>query len=261
MDYMKFFLTIHSGLPREGPGNRASTSRALSLVPDLPDSPRILDVGCGPGMQTLDLADLTSGSIVALDYYQQYLDVLDERVQRKGLGHRIRTVRGDMTAMDFPAGSFDLIWSEGAIYIMGFEQGLMRWRPFLARKGYIVVSEATWLKPNPPAALRTFWDEGYPEMRDTESNLKLISACGYQPVGHFTLPEEAWWREYYDPLEKRLEELVSQHSNESGLLRLIEQERQEMELYRRYANYYGYVFYVMRSTEENDVSAGTAAEE
>ncbi|MBN2414255.1 methyltransferase domain-containing protein [bacterium] len=257
---MSLFLMIHSELPREGPGNRESTGRALSLIRDLPPKPRILDVGCGPGMQTLDLADLTDGTITALDYHQSYLDVLAEKVRGKGLEGRIRIVRGDMTSMDFAQGSFDLIWSEGAIYIMGFEQGLVRWRPFLSAGGHIAVSEATWLKPNPPAEVRKFWDEGYPEMRDTESNLKLIEARGYRPVGHFILPRAAWWQDYFNPLEKRLERLVHQHKNDRGLLRLIEQEKKEIELYRRYSHFYGYVFYVMRKSEENAASPGAAAE-
>ncbi len=32
----------------------------------------------------------------------------------------------------------------------------------------------------------------------------MIRACDYEVLGHFTLPESAWWEPYYQPLEERL---------------------------------------------------------
>ena len=61
------FLTLFDGLTQQGPGSEASTKKALSLLPTLPPNPRILDVGCGPGRQTITLAKETGGKVVAVD--------------------------------------------------------------------------------------------------------------------------------------------------------------------------------------------------
>jgi len=136
---MQIFFEIHSGLPREGPGDSRSTKRAFALLSDLPPEPHVLDIGCGPGMQTLDLARLTRGQIVALDNHQPFLDELSARARRAGLGSRVQAIYGDMEDLPFPRASFDLIWAEGSIYIFGFEKGLRAWKTLLRAGGYLAV--------------------------------------------------------------------------------------------------------------------------
>ncbi|NRA02079.1 MAG: hypothetical protein HRU00_05690 [Myxococcales bacterium] len=63
---IEVFWKLHQGLPKQGPGSDASTRRALALVPELPSAPRILDLGCGPGRQTLVLARETGGQLTEL---------------------------------------------------------------------------------------------------------------------------------------------------------------------------------------------------
>ena len=159
----EIFWEIHSKLPREGPGDDASTRKAFSMLTDLPNAPCILDVGCGPGMQTLELARVTDGSITALDTHQPFLDELATRAKKAGVRERIPTVRGSMFAMPFLSESFDLIWSEGAIYFMGLHKALTQWKPLLRARGYIVGTEPCWLKKDIPDELRAFW-RAYPRM-------------------------------------------------------------------------------------------------
>ena len=121
---MELFLEVTAGLPRQGPGSTAATLQALSMVAGLPRPPRILDVGCGPGAQTIDLARATGGSIVAMDLHQPFLHELAARAKEAGVTSHISPIRMSMFAMSFASQSFDLIWSEGAIYIRGFEAGL-----------------------------------------------------------------------------------------------------------------------------------------
>ena len=68
---MEAFFKLHSGLPREGPGSDASTRKAIRALPSLPPSPRVVDLGCGPGRQTLVLAQALSSSIIAADIHQR----------------------------------------------------------------------------------------------------------------------------------------------------------------------------------------------
>jgi ubiquinone/menaquinone biosynthesis C-methylase UbiE len=143
------FFEIHSGLPREGPGCFAATQRAFDML-TLPPRPKILDVGCGPGQQTMDLASMCEGEIVALDNHAPYLAEVRARAARLGFSRRVTACLGDMAKLPFPSGSFDCIWSEGAIYIIGFARGLELWRPFLKPGGFIAVSEITWLRADAP---------------------------------------------------------------------------------------------------------------
>ena len=171
----KIFFEIHSDLPREGPGDRRSTEKALSMLHELQDNPYILDIGCGPGMQTLDILDFTNGIIVAVDNHQPFLDQLSERVMQRAMVDRIQIVKADMTSLDFNPATFDLIWSEGAAYIMGFENALNTWKAFLKKQGYLAVTELTWISPSPPDDVQRYFAEGYPAMKNIESNLVRIT--------------------------------------------------------------------------------------
>lgn len=104
------FWTLHDGLPRQGPGDRDSTLRALALMSELPSAPAILDIGCGPGMQTLDLA---RAAITAVDTHLEFLAELERRAEAAGLAARIVTRRASMTALPFAEASFDAVWCEG----------------------------------------------------------------------------------------------------------------------------------------------------
>ena len=201
---MDIFFELHRDIPREGPGDNASTRRAYALLTSLPDQPRILDIGCGPGMQTIQLAKISLGNILAIDTHQPFLDELANRADRDGLKEKISTLNKSMFELDFEPDSFDVLWSEGAIYIFGFEKGLREWQPFLKKGGCLAVTELSWLRPDPPAEAKTYWDENYPQMKTQDENLVILREAGYREVGHFVLPESSWWDDYYTPLEKRI---------------------------------------------------------
>lgn len=241
----EMFFEIHQDLPREGPGRNQYTQKAFRMLPER-DDPRILDIGCGPGGQTMELARLSKGRIVALDTHQPYLDRLEKKIEEAGLSHRMKAVNASMFDMDFPEASFDIIWAEGSIYIIGFERGLKEWRRFIKPDGFLAVHEMTWLKPDPPGEILDYWIELYPGITAVEQNLGKIADCGYRLIGHFTLPEDAWWVEYYGPLELRLENLRKKYSGDEKALEVIEGEQQEIDIYRKYKQWYGSVFFVMQ---------------
>ncbi|MGE0121102.1 MAG: class I SAM-dependent methyltransferase [Dongiaceae bacterium] len=252
MDYddpevQRLFFALHDGLPREGPGSRACTARALAMAGALPAAPRILDIACGPGMQTMDLAALLPhAGIVALDNHAPFLAELERRAVERGVDGRVATLRADMAAIPCPPGSFDLIWCEGAAYIIGVETALRAWRPLLKPGGKLALSEAVWLRPDPPEELRRWWSAGYPAMGDVETCRRRVRDCGYILLGDFVLPESAWWDEYYEPLQARLAQL-STYAGHALWDAIAQDHRTEIETYRRYAAYYGYVFLVMQA--------------
>jgi SAM-dependent methyltransferase len=243
---MDIFFDIHKDLPREGPGDCESTRKALSWLKDLPQKPLILDIGCGPGMQTLDLARYTNGKVMAVDTHQPFLDQLQKRAEAAALAGRITPVRESMFALPFPEKSFDLLWSEGAIYIIGFEQGLRAWRPLLKPGGYVAVTEISWLKPDPPEEVHSFWMADYPGMSDIPGNLERLSNAGYQEIGHFVLPSSSWWTDYYIPIEARLPRLREKYQGDVEANAVLDATQKEIDIYRKYSDWYGYVFYVMQ---------------
>jgi len=243
------FFEIHTDNPREGPGSFESTAKAYSMLQDLPHRPKILDIGCGPGRQTLDLATISTGTILAVDKHLPYVENLARQVNSLGLSRRISVVSGDMKALDLEARSFDLIWAEGSIYIIGFEKGFRDWSSLLKRKGCIAVSELTWLKSKTPKELKGYWEEHYPAMMSIEENVQTIAACGYRPLNHFQMPHSDWWDNYYIPLEKKISFMKLKYRHSEKATEMLAEEQVEIDMFRRYSEYYGYVFYLAQLLE------------
>jgi SAM-dependent methyltransferase len=242
---LSLFWETHSGLPREGPGDDESTRRAFRMAGELPDRPRILDVGAGPGMQTIELARISGGTIGAVDTHQPFLHELRRRADAAGCADRVTPVNASMTALPFRDESFDLVWSEGAIYIMGFREGLTAWRRLLAPGGYLVVTEPCWVKTKVPADVRKLWAE-YPAMTTIAGTRRIIEACGYRDVGHFVLPDASWWDDYYDPLERKLKSLRDTYRDQPVALRQLDEAQYEIDMHRKHSDLYGYFFFVMQ---------------
>jgi SAM-dependent methyltransferase len=159
---------------------------------------------------------------------------------------QITTVNASMFDMQFPAESFDLIWSEGAIYIAGFAAGLSAWRRFLKPGGWLAVSELSWLVPNPPAETAQFWARNYPGMKSIERNCQVISETGYVDADGFVLPVQDWWDNYYGPGQTRVAALRKKYAGDPDVLAILEDAQREYDLFRVHCDVYGYVFFVMR---------------
>ena len=241
---MNIFFELHSDLPQEGPGSDESTLRALHAIPNISSRLSILDIGCGPGRQTITLAKHTKGNIIALDNHQPFLDELSRRATVAEVADRIQTVNQSMMEMNFDPGSFDLIWSEGALYIMGFENGLTCCKKFLKPGGFMAVSEIAWLKDSPPEEIKLFFEREYPSIKSIDENKQIITNAGYSLITSFILAESDWWDGYYLPLEKRITMLRKKYADDNDVLDFLDESQLEIDLFRKYSEYYGYVFFV-----------------
>jgi len=245
---MGFFEDIYFDIPKFAPGTVEATRRAYQMLPDLPTRPQLLDVACGTGMQTIELAKISKGKIVALDIYQPYLEILKKQAETEGVRNRIITRNMSMFSLDFDESSFDVIWAEASIYIIGFEKGLMQWKKLLKKLGYIVVSELTWMKESPPEEVIKFWRFEYPSMKSHKENIEIINTCGYRFISSFILSEADWWKNCYDPLEKKIGELREIHRGDKKNMKVLNNLQREIDLYRKYSDYYGYAFYIMKNS-------------
>jgi SAM-dependent methyltransferase len=243
------FFTLHQDIPREGPGSDAATRKTISLLPALPERPVVLDLGCGPGKQTLVLAAELGVPITAIDIHQPFLDRLDRAAEASGLADLITIRQADMGALDYPPESVDLIWAEGSIFIIGFQTGLTNWRRFLKPGGLAVASELAWLTDNPPAEAFDFLAAAYPPMTDVAGNIALAVAAGYSVWDHFNLPSEDWWTEYLTPLGVRAETLRARAALDPDLAQVLNEHDREADICRRFGDSFGYVFFLMRRAE------------
>lgn len=243
------FFTVFDGLPRLGPGDNASTRKAFYSLPAFSQQANILDIGCGTGVQTLELARLAPCQILALDNHEAYLRDLQMRARKIKLDKKISTIVGDMHNLPFSEAEFDLIWSEGSIYIIGFEKGLKEWRKFLIPGGYLAVSELIWLDPDPPGKVLDFWKNEYPEMMPDQVCKDIISRSGFELIRDFLLPREAWWDQYYEPLSRRVQKLKKEFADSDPIMGLLNYVQTEIDIYKEFNSHFGYAFYVMKRSD------------
>ena len=247
--FWPIFFELYELLPRQGPGNRDCAARALALCRDLPPTPAVLDLGCGVGGQTLHLADLISGSIVALDSHAPSIERLRATVAVRGLAERIQPMVGDMAEPGLPPASFDLVWSEGALYNIGIEKALRVCSRLLRPGGYLAFTDAVWRRDNPPPEVKAGFEADYPAMGRVPDVLAAIERIGFSLIGHFTLLDEAWWDDFYTPMEIRIKELRGKYRADDEALAVLDQLAQEPEMHRRHSGYYAYEFFVARRVE------------
>ncbi len=232
------WLRVLKQLPRLGPGSARTTRLLLEMAATIPESARVIDIGCGLGSSTIVLAQETDAVITAVDSSTTFLEVLQERASAiPMISERILPRQMRMQAITYADQSFDLVWCEAAVYAIGFDRALSEWRRLLRPGGSLVVTDCVWLREPSPAS-KTFWQSAYPAMRSVGENLTAISSCGYSIKGLYVLPESDWWSEYYLPLEEQVLRLPS--DAEAPHTRVLE----EIALKRESPGDYGYVGYV-----------------
>jgi ubiquinone/menaquinone biosynthesis C-methylase UbiE len=232
-----------SELERQGPGSPKETIRALGFIGNLSNKARIADLGCGTGAQTMVLAQNTEATITALDLYAGSIDKLNATAEKLGLLNKVKGIVGSMDDLPFRNDEFDLIWSEGAIANIGFENGLNYWKKFLKKDGYVAVTYESWFTNERPIEIEKWWKDAVPEISTIAHNISIMQKTGYIPVAVFTLPESCWI-DYFIPQKARQKEFLKKHAGNKTVENLIAFMRREADLYSKYKQYYGYVFYI-----------------
>lgn len=247
MDDYKLLIDLHKDAHRQGPGGDAETELALNLAMINRAEPlKIADIGCGTGASTILLARLLNARITAVDFLQDFLDVLEKRAEETGVGGRISTLARSMDDLPFADEELDVIWSEGAIYNIGFEKGIAEWRRFLKAGGLLVASEITWLTDSRPEELQEYWNSEYPEIDVASAKIRILEKHGFSPVGYFVLPEHCWLDEYYRPMQARFEEFLNRNGNSKEAREIVNAEQHEIDLYETYKSHISYGVYIAK---------------
>jgi SAM-dependent methyltransferase len=250
VDDLQLLLDLHRDGSRQGPGGDAETEKALDLAGlDRSRPLKIADIGCGSGASTLQLARLLNAQIVAVDFLQDFLDVLVSEAKKAGLAGQITPMCRSMDALPFDDEDFDVIWSEGAIYNIGFEKGVSDWRRYLKAGGLLVASEITWLTDSRPAELDQHWNAEYPEVACASVKMQVLEQQGYAPIGYVVLPESCWMENYYRPMMARFPAFLDRHGNSEAARAIVEAEQREIALYEQYKAFYSYGVYIARKLD------------
>jgi ubiquinone/menaquinone biosynthesis C-methylase UbiE len=202
------------------------TRKAFQMLPKL-EQPYILDIGCGSGLPTLELARLSNGKIIGVDIDQPQLVKLNRKIAEVGLSHRVKTINCSLFEINFPDEIFDIIWAEGSIWIIGFEESLKGWRRFLKPKGFLVIHDA---------------------ISTIANKLENIHDWGYELIDSFMLPEDAWWTKYYRPLENRIKELYKKYRNNSEAIKTLRKYQNEIDLVKRNPQEQSSAFYILQTS-------------
>jgi len=234
---MSAFFTLHADLPREGPGDGQSLVWALGLA-GVAQEARILDGGCGPGADIEGLlAAAPRGRVVAVDRHLPFVHAVNDL-----WGHdpRVTARHADMAGEEGP---FDFIWSAGALYFLGVEDGLKRMRSKLAPGGALAFSELVWLVANPDPALMADLEADYADMRGLGTLKRRIDAAGYDRMGLQVLSDAAW-EAYYTPMEARIARL--RPGADAALAKVLDEGQHEIDLWRAHRRSFGYALSVVR---------------
>jgi SAM-dependent methyltransferase len=244
---------LFGGMEKLGPGGDAHTLHVLGLLPGS-ELHVIVDAGCGTGRQTLVLARALGRRIQAIDTHAPFLDELARRSRKAGIGHLVRVLCMDMLHVPDLFRDIDLLWSEGAAYNVGFCHALETWAPAVKPGGFVVVSELSWLGERMPRAAAEFFASAYPEMQPVHENAARARGAGYEVLETYALPPEAWVEGYYELLEPRASALADHP--DASVRRLAAETLEEIGVFERSEESYGYVFYILRRARAGRGPAG-----
>ena len=200
------------------------TREAFLKLPRL-ENPRILDVGCGSGVPTVELAKLSGGEVTGIDIDQSCIDDFNRKIREEHLSDRVEAFNISLAEMKFPDETFDIVWSEGVVGNIGFETSLKEWRRLLKRDGYLVI---------------------HYQMSRVADVLPRIPQLGYSLTDTVALPEDAWWTEFYKYIEEKMDMLLKKYANNSNALKLINQYKTEMDMVRKHLSNFSCAFYIMK---------------
>ncbi len=237
-----FFLNTE----RQGPGSPEVTLKALSFIDYLTEQSRIADIGCGTGGQTMVLAQHAPGHITGFDLFPAFIDRFNANAAKLNLQDRVKGIVRSMDDLPFQKEELDLIWCEGAIYNIGFERGLNEWRKFLKTGGYIAVTESSWFTEKRPAEIENYCRAHFPEMDTIPNKVARIQKAGYMPVATFILPATCWTDHYFVPLRRAQELFLDKYAGNKIAGEFVAFQRHDEEIYRKYQEFYGYVFYLAK---------------
>lgn len=191
---------------------RTAANSAAYLLPHLGAGQRLLDVGCGPGTLTVDLARRVgpTGEVVGIDVSASVTEEATGHAAVEGVGN-VTFLAGDFRTLDVPPRSFDVVHAHQVLQHLRDPVGALTAMGRLARPGGIVAARDSdypafvWTPPDPRLDR---WREIYMAVSDRNGTagdagrwlLRWARAAGFEDVAYttstwtFATPaDRAWW--------------------------------------------------------------------
>jgi len=239
MDLPEEFLTLYSGLSREGPGLPEDVLWALSLA-GTPERAEICDAGCGSGADTATLAEARpEAQIDAIDITTSLVSQARARLAR--FGARVRVIEGDMAHLP---GRYELIWCAGAAYFIGVGAALQTWRSALKDGGRVAFSHPVYPRTPPSPMAEAFWQGELAQVGDRAETEAQIAAAGYRILGSRLLIGPPW-SAYYASLEARIATLRAATPS-AALSEVLDTSAREIALWRAAPDEIAYALFVVQ---------------
>ena len=142
---------------------RATTAAFLDRI-GVAKGARVIDLGCGPGFVTLELAERVgeTGEVVALDESPRWIEHLEGEVRRRGIGN-VRPLRSRAQEACLPDRSFDLIFARWVL-------------SFVPRPGDAVRGLVRLLRPGGLFAFQDYNHEGVSLFPESEGFRAVVRA-------------------------------------------------------------------------------------
>jgi ubiquinone/menaquinone biosynthesis C-methylase UbiE len=171
------------------------TRKAYAMLPPAKSRPRrILDIGCGTGGPSIELARLSGGTVVGIDVDERALEVMREHVAEAGLEDRVTARCASLHDPTFPDASFDLLWEEGVLHLLDTDDSLTQARRLLEPGGHLVMHETS---------------------RWFDSVRERLPDLGFALRTTHPLPEHYWLTAYAEPLDVRLHAFFESHDTKT----------------------------------------------
>lgn len=167
---------------------------------------RVLDMGCGLGEGSVNLAREFRSRITAIDLSEENIGFARKLAVKKSVSHLITFTAGNVCEADFSKEPFDLILAEGGVLsFVSREKGLSLAYRWLTPRGWLAFSDLILLAEKMPNDIKKiFGDEKY-RYESESSYRKFVAAAGFD-IQFMCLVPQSGWDNYYAHMARRLED-------------------------------------------------------
>jgi SAM-dependent methyltransferase len=189
LDPYKFMATIGKRVIH--PGGRVSTQAVLART-RITTSSRVLDVGCGVATTAIEIGRRFGAQVIAVDIAPLMLERAEANVRAAKMTGRVTVEPGDICALPFDDGSFDVVIAEAVTMFTDRPRAASELARVCAAGGQVLATEFCWRTQPPAEALQVFLGQVCPGMFfDTIDDwMQIYSSAGLANVETQTGPFE-----------------------------------------------------------------------
>ncbi|MEM8606051.1 MAG: methyltransferase domain-containing protein [Myxococcota bacterium] len=181
-------------------GSRSAEDSAAFLLPHLKPGMRLLDIGCGPGSITVDLARrVAPGRVVGLDVVDTILQTANDNVERAGLTN-VEIRHGSVYGLDVEDDTFDVAYAHQVLqHLTDPVAALVEMARVVRPGGLVAVRDVDYgtFAWHPPHPMLARWLELYHEVTshndaEADAGRYLLSWCLEAGLDDLTLSTSSW---------------------------------------------------------------------